>query len=351
MRRISVTTVSAALAVLAALPGCWRGAPEPLDVSDSSISLQDLSGQARERGDAMSSRAERFAPQMAAAGRALLAEADAASDEAQARTLLAEADAYFRGAEQVADAVAGSRQLVFPSDRSLGQVSVCPWGQLHWRSLGPAQGTIEIEAETMVSLQAAPQFGDADMEWLVGMGPGAVQYLSLGDSSVTAAGLELLPQLAGLRDLSLSGANLVITDAELPLIARCRALRHLNLMNRAITDAGIVMLARLPALEELALEGAGITDRALFTAAALPSLKSLLLRSVAMTDVGVEHLARAASLERLWIGGKAVTDFSVPVLAELKALNELVLLQTSITESGRSELKKALPRCKIDTTS
>lgn len=349
MKRICATAVRAALPLLLVgivLVGCGAQGMEPLAAEDPAIPVETLRDQAEARGQGVSRAARRFAPEMVRAGEFLLMQAKDAR-EAEARAHIAEADAYLRGAETVAAVAASKRVLQFPAGRSLGELFISPWGEPAWRTLGPAQGRVAIEAETMVSLQVNHGFADADFATLVDLGPGAIQYLMLGGVSVTVEGIEKLPQLVGLRDLSLAEARL--DDQLFAHVAKCRALRHLNLLSNQLTDAGLHQIAGMPALEQLVLgDTPGMTDTALLVAGQLPRLRMLLIRGIPMTDVGVDYLRRAPGIERLWVCGRGVTDAAVPMLAELSELRELVLLTTSITGAGRRELQRALPKCKID---
>lgn len=347
---ISVTTASyslAAIAVALLVVACGKPPADPLPVDNPEIPVEQLRAQAERREGQVSRAAQRFAPEMLLAAEALLEEAAEASDETLIRERLAKADQYLRGAEAVAAVASQRRTLVFPDDRSLGELSISSWGEPAWRPLGPAQGKVTFEPETMVALQVNSAFNDDDLRYLAELGPGAVQYLMLGLTKVTEDGLAHLSDLVGLRDLSLAEAR--YGDDALTHIAACRALRHLNILRNEISDSGLHALAGMPALEDLVLgDSAGISDHGLFTVTQLPRLRIFVARQIHMTDVGIDYLSRVSSLELVWICGRGVTDFAVPMLSELEQLEELVLLQTSVTESGRRALKKALPDCNID---
>lgn len=348
-----ICAITASLIWAAALfpgAGCGGRNAAPLDTSDPSVPVAELSERAAERSEGASNAARRFAPEMLKAGAHLVAMSRETADEAEARELIARADAYIRGAEEVADAVQSARTLRFPADRSIGVVSVSPWGSLNWRELGPAQGNVTVEAEMMVYLNLARDAGDADAKLLPDLGPGAIQYLAVGDSAVTPEGLSVISEIRGLRDLSLSRMD-GLTDGHLPLVADMLALRHLNLMGTPLTDEGIAALTGMPALEEIGLQGPGITDRSAYLLSGMPSLVTFLNVQTNLTDVGVEYLARHGGLRRLWLSGRAITDQSFDSLAGMKSLKELALMTTSVRGETVNRLRQALPECSVDTTS
>lgn len=351
-KRICATTASflAVMGLAFGLTGCGKSTPAPLDTADPTKSVADLREAAASRGNQSSKRARRFAPELLTAGDALVARAETSTDEARTRELIGQADQCYRDAETVADAVSGARTLSFPTDRSLGTISTSPWGVQNWRGSGDATGKVDIPAETMVYLSAGPDFTNDDMALLVALGPGAIQYLSLGDAAVSPDVLDHVATLTGLRDLSLAGMA-TLTDADLAPLASCLALRHLNLMTSDLTDNGIDHLAGLPALQDLAVQGEGITDKTAWLASRLPALETFLTRNTRITDVGIDHLANVPAMKRLWVFGPAVTRHSVASLMAMEDLEELVLIRTSLQHDQIKQLKEALPNCNVDVTS
>jgi len=347
---ISATIAKAGLCAIVTFAGCGHPVSGPLNVEDRSRSVAELQEMAASRGDRASWAAQEYAPEMLLAAEYLVEQAAETASEEEARALLARADEHFRGAERVADAVQEVRTLRFPDGRTLGELSVAPWGTTDWDTAGPAQGTVTIEAGKIVYLRASRDFMDADLALLADLGPGAVQYLALSGSRATPEGVVGISGIVGLRDLSL--ANLDIGDTAVANItAASPALRHVNLFGCDISDVGLKHLRRLPALESLSVEGPRITDRSMYIVSQFSRLKTLIVRNSDITDVGVEYVARNQALERLWLFGSAVTDYSVPALGELENLEELGLLQTSITAAGLRRLEALLPDCNVDTVS
>ncbi|PHS04099.1 MAG: hypothetical protein COA78_17000 [Blastopirellula sp.] len=90
-----------------------------------------------------------------------------------------------------------------------------------------------------------------------------------------------------------------------------------------------------------------VTDAGLVHLKGLNSLISLGLNDTQITDAGLEHLKGLTSLNRLYLCGTQVTDEGLVHLNGLTSLNDLHLRSTQITDAGLSELKAALPKCRI----
>ncbi len=93
---------------------------------------------------------------------------------------------------------------------------------------------------------------------------------------------------------------------------------------------------------------ASITDAGLVHLEGLTSLRQLVLRNAPITNAGLVHLERLTSLKILVLTGTPVTDAGLVHLKGLTDLTFLALNNTRITDAGVRELKKALPKCKID---
>lgn len=327
--------------------GCGNEGPPPLDANNPETSVNELRTLAASRSDAVSRDTQKFAPEMLLAGAFLLEQVPQAAAESDARALIARADRYFLEAKEIADRVTQKRTLNFPEDHSLGQISVATWGTMDWHTLGEAQGVVSIEPEMVVGLSIDRAIADEDIDSLVQLGAGAIQYLALSDDADGC--LARIGDMVGLRDLSLAGAT--VSDTSLEHIANCIHLRHLNLMGIDLDDEKVARFSTLPALQDLAIESDAISDRGLFHVSQLPELKSLVVRRCSATDVGIDFLSRSTRLERLWLYGSRITDFAVPTLEGLEDLDELILLETSITRSGIHALEDALPDCRIDAVS
>ena len=345
-----VRLVGLIVACSALQTACGSKPFEPkIDLSDVNLTADDAREIAELAQRRVGSRELQYAPEMIAAGEYLLARAGSERERealTAAKSTLAEAEQMFAHAIDAADTIANGRRLQFARDRSVGTLHTRAWNDTRWTLLGEAQGTVEVPPEQMVQLSADESFTANDIDMLVANGPGAIQFLDIGDNPNLKEILPRLRELNGLRDLTLYRAG--ITDEEVPDIAALITLRQLNLISNRITSDGVKWLGDMPALEELALGDTDIDDRAVFYLRNLPRLKKLLFRNVEISDVGVDYLSSLETLEVLWVSGYRVTDYSLPILEEMSSLKEVVFLFTSVTDRGTRRLKKALPGSKVD---
>ena len=91
----------------------------------------------------------------------------------------------------------------------------------------------------------------------------------------------------------------------------------------ASRDADLTQLQDLELFDELHLRGDGITDG------------------------GLQKLGTHDQLKRLHVSSRSVTDEGLKFVARLKNLEFLDLSGTKVTDAAVAELKKALPRCRI----
>jgi internalin A len=162
--------------------------------------------------------------------------------------------------------------------------------------------------------------------WLVDLrGLKNLQVLNLAGRQITGAGLK---ELAGLKDL------------------------HLYLRGTQMTGAGLKELAGLKNLQGLDLSYTPITDAELKELAGLKNLQGLSLESTRITDAGLKELAGLKNLQWLDLHNTPITDAGLKELAGLKNLQWLDLGDpwcTKVTNAGVQELRKALPKCYINT--
>lgn len=246
-----------------------------------------------------------------------------------------------------------------------------------------ADGTIEE-----VSL-ARTWTGDNDLQRIIGMR--GLKKLDLSFTYVTDKGIELIPQLKELEELTLDTAEFItdaamnhlrankrlrklvlrgtdITDVALPYIGELHALRSLDLSHSMLGDVGIESLASLTELEELDLGGTRITGINLHFLKLLPKLKRLNFKGIQRRNGGVcwtptivdrdmESLALLTGLEELNLGaglglgvpvsdgargetncrltgGIKLTDLGVGRLKGLRSLRLLELSGAGVTPTG-----------------
>lgn len=123
-----------------------------------------------------------------------------------------------------------------------------------------------------------------------------------------------------------------------------------NLLGDHIDDAQLSDLAPISAqVATLNLAHTKITDDGLKAVEPLKNLRKLHLENTKIGDAGLTHLKDLTSLEYLNLYGTHVTDSGLEQLAGLKNLKALYLWQTKVTPAGVEKLKKALPKCDINT--
>jgi uncharacterized membrane protein/mono/diheme cytochrome c family protein len=129
------------------------------------------------------------------------------------------------------------------------------------RPLGPDGPWLDVNARP-----AGKAFGDGELAQLAPVAP-AVQWLDLGGTSVTDAGLSALGPM--------------------------RRLQRLHLDRSGVTDAGLARLSGLTRMEYLNLRGTAVSDKGLDALRALPRLRALYLWQTAVTPAAAQALGDA----------------------------------------------------------
>ena len=122
------------------------------------------------------------------------------------------------------------------------------------RPLTPDGPWIEVNARP-----ARKAFGDRELAGLAPIAP-AVEWLDLGGTSVTDAGLGALAPMRQLERLHLDQTQ--VTDAGLGRLSPLRRIAYLNLRGTAVTDKGLAALRSLPRLRSLYLWQTAVTPAA-----------------------------------------------------------------------------------------
>ncbi len=122
------------------------------------------------------------------------------------------------------------------------------------RPLSPDGPWIDVNARP-----AGKAFGDGELAQLAPIAP-AVQWLDLGGTSVTDAGLAALGPMHRLQRLHLDQTK--VTDSGLARLSRLRQVEYLNLRGTAVTDKGLEALRELPHLRSLYLWQTAVTPAA-----------------------------------------------------------------------------------------
>jgi hypothetical protein len=121
----------------------------------------------------------------------------------------------------------------------------------------------------------------------------------------------------------------------------------LDLGSSQVTDAGLEHLRGLTELRELILNFTQVTDAGLEHLKGLTNLEALWLGNTQVTDAGLEHLKGLPNLDHLGLSNTQVTDAGLEHLKTLTNLERLELEHTDVTGEGMTRLQQALPNCSI----
>lgn len=154
----------------------------------------------------------------------------------------------------------------------------------------------------------------------------------------------ILPQVSDLSPLSglKSVENLSISDAQVSDLAPLSALTSLRtLLLDQIAVSDLMPLTDLPSLDALSLYDTQVSD--LTPLSNLTSFRVLSLGGTSIPDLA--QLSNLTSLRVLSLGGKSIPDLAP--LAGLTFLEFLNIGVSRVSALAVSELRKALPNCKI----
>jgi Ran GTPase-activating protein (RanGAP) involved in mRNA processing and transport len=164
--------------------------------------------------------------------------------------------------------------------------------------------------------------------------------------NVTDEDLAATPAPQRLRTVSLG--RTAVTDEGLAALAGCKNLEWLDLSATKTTDAGFAHFSGNTKLTQLFLDGVKLTDGSLPMIAKFKELEELDLSNTSITDASLGSLAGLKKLKILYLTGTNVTDKAVPVLKGLKSLETLDLQGTKISAEASAELKRALPKLRMN---
>jgi hypothetical protein len=148
-----------------------------------------------------------------------------------------------------------------------------------------------------------------------------------------------------------------VTEAGLKELAPLKKLAFLFLFPPQITDATLRTLREMNMLHVLYGFHGKDDDLRLYHGARLKSLDEVIyvdLSHTRVTDKGLKELVGMKNLQRLDLDETRVTDAGLKELKGHKNLRTLYLRQgpggrvPNVTDAGVAELRKALPKCRID---
>jgi serine/threonine protein kinase/Leucine-rich repeat (LRR) protein len=152
-----------------------------------------------------------------------------------------------------------------------------------------------------------------------------VTYLDLTRAPVGDAGLAHFKDCKKLRVLGLGGMQgCEVGDAGLAHFKECKDLQHLYVPNTKVSDAGLAYFKECK------------------------ELRRLHLGATRVGDAGLAHLANCKELTELFLNSTQTSDVGLDRFKGCKNLTHLSLVRTKVTAAKVEEMRKALPRCKIE---
>ncbi|MFK7766315.1 MAG: redoxin domain-containing protein [Mariniblastus sp.] len=277
---------------------------------------------------------------------------------------------------------AKTRTLIFPSDRSIGEIYVgvpisTPYddveiyGGKQFKKIGPAKGEVELPGDRLIRLEVSSD-SSSDLSPLASLPPDSVHFLSFKNAPSFENQFQHIKHLTGIRWLVLRScpvndeefAHLAgftnleflrlsvygfadkgfgITDKSMTVIQRFEKLRVLSLRDNPITDAGLVALSNCEDLETLGLAGSNVDGSGLENLMMLPKLESLSFgayeKGAPINDESMKLIVQLERLRHLDLSGTAITDAGLKHIRRLKNLETLTLDYTNVTENGLANLE------------
>ena len=119
-------------------------------------------------------------------------------------------------------------------------------------------------------------------------------------------------------------------------------------LEQRVSQECLDALGDLPDLVELHFYGGIIEDDGVQKIAECDQLEVLHLVSFRVTDRGIRHLSSLKNLQKLVLyAPRTSSDAVVETVKGLPDLEEFYLSGTPVTEAGLSEIREALPNCRI----
>ncbi len=292
-----------------------------------------------------------------------------------ARATLASGSLIARALSELA--AVSSRRLVFPADRSMGQLTIRGEFDIDAAPalLGAARGTVTAPFGKTVILRLAADCKDLsplarldpdDINGLIDEWPDFVpmndetlrplarftrlEEIRLGRTEITGHVFDGFPSLHELRVLVLDETE--FDDVGMARLEGSVWLQRLDLSFTRVTGAGLRAIHNMTALRELSLYATAVADSDHALLLHTPDMRNLNFGLTSVTDAGVSNIWRLPQMEVLHLGGTAVTDAVLEALAQLPKLRELVLWETAITNAGLERIRgfQALRYLDVDKT-
>ncbi|REK12558.1 MAG: hypothetical protein DWQ37_11595 [Planctomycetota bacterium] len=169
---------------------------------------------------------------------------------------------------------------------------------------------------------------------------GVESIVIVGESSdASEVGLNLLPNVAGLKSLSLS--NLSFKNF-VSVVARLTSLEHLELHDVPIGDEGLRMIGKLRKLRSLKASRIRMSTSGAEGLGDMQQLKALGIDPPGFTPAAIQRIAGLTNLEALTLDNSGATDKDLEVLNGHPTLALVSLENTRATPAGAGELKDSL---------
>jgi eukaryotic-like serine/threonine-protein kinase len=177
--------------------------------------------------------------------------------------------------------------------------------------------------------------------------PIRLTYVNLSTNEhVNDAGLVHFKDCKNLLALHLEFTK--VSDAGLAHFRDCKALLSLNLGGEQVSDAGLVRFKDCKNLTQLRLYRTKVSDAGLACFKDCKNLTILALNNMAMSDAGLAHFKDCKKLTHVDLARTQVSDAGLAQFKDCQDLIQLLLQRTTVTAKGIDELKRALPKCRIE---
>lgn len=180
-----------------------------------------------------------------------------------------------------------------------------------------------------------------------------LEVLGFHGHATTDDWLAAASKATGLHQLycgySLGRTGASISERGLKHLAPLTQLYLLDLDSAVLEPGALKGLPDLPALDQLYVRKTPVADADLPHLLRFPRLMHLGLHHTAVTDAGLATVARLPNLKHLHLDGTAVTDAGLDALRACKKLEYLSIANTKVSPAAVAELRKALPRCEVNT--
>lgn len=143
---------------------------------------------------------------------------------------------------------------------------------------------------------------------------------------------------------------MVWTDDHLRLAKDLHGLLSVELFQDEITDDGLAHLAHQPQLLRLRFgvqPNPKITEVGLARLRSLKQLKQLEIRYIDLSSDRLKYLRELPELRELVLG-RGITDADVVHLGKMTSLRRLTVLENTLSDNAISQLRSALPQCRIE---